>query len=190
MQSAAKSGTAAASSQDLLCVIFAALLAPSCLAYSVHTPVGDGAKCVHHQLKQQQSAPWQWRRQASSPIGLLRHQFSVWKRQNRGPCRPHKANPLADQAAGFVQKSKRLQRGLLVLAVLGTSMTIGDGVMTAAASGSTIAKRAMLKSSLVMYAQSCHDQHSLTAIDNRSRHRLQLRILTQQRSAYTLQCCC
>ena len=44
-------------------------------------------------------------------------------------------------------------------------MTIGDGVMTAAASGNTTAKHAMLKSSHVMYAQSCRDQHSLTVLE-------------------------
>ncbi len=50
-------------------------------------------------------------------------------------CRGRKTNPLADKAAAAVRKSKRVQQALLLLAVLGTSMTIGDGVMTAAASG-------------------------------------------------------
>ncbi|DBA78607.1 hypothetical protein WJX77_006388 [Trebouxia sp. C0004] len=48
--------------------------------------------------------------------------------------RGRKTNPLADKAAAAVRKSKRVQQALLLLAVLGTSMTIGDGVMTAAAS--------------------------------------------------------
>ncbi len=48
------------------------------------------------------------------------------------------AYQLADKAAAVVKKSKRVQQGLLLLAVLGTSMTIGDGVMTAAASGAAL----------------------------------------------------
>ena len=42
----------------------------------------------------------------------------------------------ADKAAGLVKRSRGIQQMLLLLAVLGTSMTIGDGVMTACASGS------------------------------------------------------
>lgn len=42
---------------------------------------------------------------------------------------------LADKAAQMVKKSRRVQQMLLLLAVLGTSMTIGDGVMKATASG-------------------------------------------------------
>ena len=42
---------------------------------------------------------------------------------------------LADKAAQMVKKSRHVQQMLLLLAVLGTSMTIGDGVMTATASG-------------------------------------------------------
>lgn len=42
---------------------------------------------------------------------------------------------LADKATHMVKKSRRVQQMLLLLAVLGTSMTIGDGVMTATASG-------------------------------------------------------
>ncbi len=37
-----------------------------------------------------------------------------------------------------MRKSRRVQQALLLLAVLGTSMTIGDGVMTAAASGAML----------------------------------------------------
>ena len=47
---------------------------------------------------------------------------------------------MADKAAAAVRKSKRVQQALLLLAVLGTSMTIGDGVMTAAASGTMLVK--------------------------------------------------
>ena len=44
---------------------------------------------------------------------------------------------LADKATVLVKKSRRVQQMLLLLAVLGTSMTIGDGVMTATASGAS-----------------------------------------------------
>ena len=49
--------------------------------------------------------------------------------------RPGSKHTLADKATVLVKRSRRVQQMLLLLAVLGTSMTIGDGVMTATASG-------------------------------------------------------
>ena len=53
----------------------------------------------------------------------------------RNPAQAGTGSTFADKAAGLVKRSRGIQQLLLLLAVLGTSMTIGDGVMTACASG-------------------------------------------------------